>query len=66
MYDLNSDEELNGDFGMADHDDNCDTDDKDCIPRAKLKSIKKNNINKLPSLTVKETFLNGNPHQGNQ
>ena len=28
MYDLNSDEELNADFGMADHDDNSNTDDK--------------------------------------
>ena len=36
VYDLNSDEELNGDFGTVDHDNNSNNDNKYHILRAKV------------------------------
>ena len=35
VYGLDSDGEPNGDFGIAEHDDNRNNDNKDHIPRAK-------------------------------
>ena len=41
MYDTNRDDELNGDFGMTEHNDNSDNDNKEHTPREKGKLIKK-------------------------
>ena len=57
MYDINIDEELNGDFGTAENDDDSGNDNKENTPRQKGRTIKNNNINKPFSPTVKETFL---------
>ena len=60
MYDLNSDEELNGDFRTADHDNDSGNDKEEHTPREKGRPINKNNKNnknKPSSPTVKETFL---------
>ena len=49
VYELNSDKELNGGFRMVDHNNDIGNDDKYHTPRAKRRSIKKNNkINHPP------------------
>ena len=53
MYDLNSDEELNGDFGMEDHDKDRKNDNEEHIPGEKVQPIKNKNKNKLYYPTVK-------------
>ena len=57
MYGLNSEEELNGDLGTKDHDDDSCNDNEEHIPIAKGRPIKNNKRNKISSPTVKETFL---------
>ena len=57
MYELNSDKELNGEFGTVDYDDDSNHDNKEHIPRAKGLPIKKKKKNKPSSPTVKETPL---------
>ena len=57
VYDINSDEEVNGIFGTADHDDDSGNDNENNIPRAKLYSIKNKNKNKPSSPIVKVKFL---------
>ena len=57
VYDPDSDDELNGDFRMAENGDNSDNDNKEHIPRAKVRPIKNTKKNKPSSLTFKETSL---------
>ena len=57
MYEINSDKELDGDFGTSYHDDDSNNYKEENIPRAKGQPIKKNINNKLSSPTVKETLL---------
>ena len=57
MYDINSDEELNGDFRLVDHDNYSGIDNEEHISRAKRRPIKKKNKNKQSSTTVNVTFL---------
>ena len=46
MYNLGSQDEINGDFGMAEHYDNSENDNKENIYRAKGKPIKNTKKNK--------------------
>ena len=57
MYGLNSDEELNGDFGTEDHVYDRGNDNIEPIPRATVQPIKNNKKNKPPNQTVMEKFL---------
>ena len=41
VYELNSEKELDGDFGTSDHDKNSGNDNKGHIPRAKGRPINK-------------------------
>ena len=53
VYDPDSDDELNVDFVMVEHDDNSGNYNKYHIPRAKGHPIKRTKKNKPSSLTVK-------------
>ena len=53
VYDLNSDYELNGDFGTEDHNDEIGNNNEEHIPRAKGRPIKKKKRKKTSSPTVK-------------
>ena len=53
MYDPDSNNEVNGDFGMLEHEYNSYNDKKCHIPREKGRKIKKNKKNKPYFLTVK-------------
>ena len=57
MYDTNRDDELNGDFGMTEHNDNSDNDNKEHTPREKGKPIKNNKKYKPSLLIVKKSPL---------
>ena len=57
VYDLNSDEELNGDFGTEYHNNYRGNDNEEHINRAKGLPIKNKKKNKPYFPTVKETFL---------
>ena len=57
MYDPDSGDELNGDFGMEKNDEKNVNDNEEYIHRAKGRTIKKNYKNKPSSPTVKESFL---------
>ena len=57
VYDPDSDDELNGDLGMAKHDDNIENDNEEHISRAKGQTIKNTNKNKPSSKTLKEESL---------
>ena len=57
VYDPDSDDELNEYFRTTEHDDNIENDNKEHIPRAKGRPIKKDKENKKYSLTVKETSM---------
>ena len=57
VYDLNSDDKINGDFGTIDHENDINNDNKEHIPRAKVRPINNNNNNKPSPPTVKETSL---------
>ena len=53
MYDLNSNKEINGDFGTAYHDNDSDNDNKYHKLRAKVQAMIKKKNNKPSSPTVK-------------
>ena len=57
MYDPDSDDELNEDFGMIEHDDNSRNDNKEHLPRSKIRPIKKTKKGKKSFLTVKKSPL---------
>ena len=57
MYDPDSENELNGYFGMVEHDDNSDKDKEDNISRAKVRPIKNTKNKKLSFLTVNKSVL---------
>ena len=57
MYNPDSDNVVNGDFGMTEHDDNINNDNKEQIPIAKVQPIKHNKKNKPSLLTVKKSSL---------
>ena len=57
MYDTNRDDELNGDFGMTEHNDNSDNDNEEHTPREKGKPIKNNKKYKPSLLIVKKSPL---------
>ena len=57
VYDLNSDEELNGDSGKVYHNNSSGNDNEQQKLIEKGQPIKKKNKNKSSSPTVKETFL---------
>ena len=57
LYDLHSDEELNWDFGTADHDNDSGSNNKCNISRAKGWPVENNKKNKISSPTVKGKFL---------
>ena len=57
MYDPDRDDELNGNLGMAEYDNNIDNDKKYHIPRSKVKPIKKTKKNKTSFLTSKKSSL---------
>ena len=57
VYVLNSDKELNEDFGMADNDNKRDSYNEQHIPRSKVQPIKNNRKNKPSSPKAKETSL---------
>ena len=57
MYEPDSDDKINGDFGMSKHDDNRNNDNEEHIPRERGWPIKKTKKNKPSSLTVKEISL---------
>ena len=63
VYDLKSDEKLNGDFGTVVYDDDRENDNKEHIPRVKGLTIKKKNKNKPSFPTVKETSLKSNQNK---
>ena len=57
MYNLGSQDEINGDFGMAEHYDNSDNNNEEHIPRSKWRPIKKNKKSKPSFLTLKKASL---------
>ena len=57
QYYPDSEDELNGYFGIAEHDDNSDNDKEEHIPRSKWQPIKNTKKNKPSSITLKETLL---------
>ena len=57
MYDPDRDDELNGNLGMAEYDNNIDNDKKYHIPRSKVQPIKKTKKNKTSFLTSKKSSL---------
>ena len=57
MCEPDSEDELNGYFGMEEHDNNRDNCNKERILRAKGRRIKKTNKNKPFFLTVKWAYL---------
>ena len=57
MYDPDSDNELNEDFGMVEYDDNTNNCNKEHIQRAKGQPIKNNKNNRPSSTTVNKSSL---------
>ena len=57
VYDLNSDDKINGDFGTIDHENDINNDNKEHINKAKVQTIKNSRKNKPSFLTVKKSSL---------
>ena len=57
MYDPDSDDGLNRDLGIAEHDDNSNNDHEQYILISKYRNIKNTKKNKPSSLTVKNEYL---------